>query len=138
MKYLMKHAPDHLCLFKFLKRLADHYLSESRAEKFVLDLIVLDVPELFATGQDDEHEEVKAQFDGYLRDYVRRIPNAQKSALLAQMSGNMVSYIPLGLCILGNRGGITRIFSRFCPLRIQKQGTISDNNYYFPVLKGLS
>ena len=32
------------------------------------------------------------------------------------------TYTLLGPCILGNRGGITRIFSCFCPLRIQKQG----------------
>ena len=32
------------------------------------------------------------------------------------------NYTLLGPCILGNRGGITRIFSCFCPLRIQKQG----------------
>ena len=34
----------------------------------------------------------------------------------------IVIYTLLGPCILGNRGGITRIFSCFCPLRIQKQG----------------
>ena len=89
-------ARNHFFLLDFLKSVADSYLVDKRQKEFVLDLMQLKVPKLFAIeeGAEDpedvekEDVEVGKQFTIFLRSYINR--NALKHSILTQMTSLLV------------------------------------------------
>ena len=82
-------AQHHHYLLDFLKRVANRYCDDGRAGDFVMDLLKLKVPKLFAVEQGGEKdEEVRCMFTTFLRNYIHR--NALKHTILKNMSKIMV------------------------------------------------
>jgi hypothetical protein len=87
-------ARNHYFLLDFLKNVSNSYLSEKRQSEFVVDLLQLKVPKLFAIkeGTDEiaerENLEVGRKFMFFLRSYINRL--ALKQSILAQMSALLV------------------------------------------------
>ena len=87
-------ARNHFFLLDFLKNVSHSYLHEIRQSEFVVDLLQLKVPKLFAMeeGSDEiaekEDLEVARRFTFFLRNYVNR--HALKQSILAQMSTLLV------------------------------------------------
>ena len=87
-------ARNHFFLLDFFKNVSHSYLHEIRQSEFVVDLLQLKVPKLFAMeeGSDEMAEkedlEVARKFTFFLRNYVTR--HALKQSILAQMSTLLV------------------------------------------------
>ena len=88
-------ARNHFFLLDFLKNVSSSYLTEARPAAFVVDLLQLKIPKLFATeeGSDEMAEkkedlEVSRRFCYFLRGYINR--HALKQSVLAQMSTLLV------------------------------------------------
>ena len=85
---------NHYYLLDFLKSVSNSYLTEARQASFVVDLLQLKVPKLFAMeeGSDEiaekEDLEVARRFSLFLRAYINR--HALKQSILAQMSTLLV------------------------------------------------
>lgn len=90
-------ARNHNFLLDFLKSASNSYLIEARQAMFVIDLLQLKVPRLFAVeeGADEiaetEDLEVARRFILFLRAFINR--HALKQTVLAQMSTILVSII---------------------------------------------
>ena len=84
-------ARNHYFLLDFLKNVSNIYCTEARPAAFVVDLLQLKIPKLFATeeqGSDDdiaekEDLEVSRRFSYFLRAYINR--HALKQSVLSQM-----------------------------------------------------
>ena len=88
-------ARNHYFLSDFLKNVSNSYLAEARQAIFIVDLLQLKVPKLFAMeeqGNDEiaekEDLEVARRFSCFLRAYINR--HALKQSVLAQMSTLLV------------------------------------------------
>jgi hypothetical protein len=101
-------ARNHYFLLDFLKNVSNSYLSEKRQSEFVVDLLQLKVPKLFAMeeGSDEiaekEDLEVGRKFSFFLRAYINR--HALKQSILAQMSTLLVCvcmYVLMCMSALG-------------------------------------
>ena len=92
-------ARNHFFLLDFLKAVAAGYLSDKRQQEFVVDLLQLKVPKLFAVEEgadgpeaaEKEDTEVARRFSVFLRAYINR--NALKHSILNQMSTLLVCLI---------------------------------------------
>ena len=87
-------ARNHYFLLDFLKSVSNSYLTEGRQGEFVINLLQLKVPKLFAMeeGSDEiaekEDLEVARRFSLFLRAYINR--HALKHSILGQMSTLLV------------------------------------------------
>ena len=104
-------ARDHYFLLNFLKNVSNSYFTEGRQSEFVVDLLQLKVPNLFAVEECDdelaesEDLEVARRFSLFLRDYINS--HALKNSILSQMSIIMVQN---SVCIcVGGRGGFINV-----------------------------
>ena len=84
-------ARMHYFLLDFLKSVFNSYLAEARQAMFIVDLLQLNVPKLFAVEVYDDDEiaekedlEVARRFSFFLRSRINR--HALKDAVLSQMS----------------------------------------------------
>lgn len=79
-------------LLDFLKKVAERYLQDTRAAEFVLDVLLLSVPKLFAVEEGGKENEAAAnisvEFTAFLKDYITR--NSLKPLILAQMKDILV------------------------------------------------
>ena len=83
-------AQHHHYLLDWLKRVANRYCDDGRAGDFVMDLLKLKVPKLFAVeGGRAEDEAVGHKFSLFLRDYLYRC--ALKGTFLEKMGVILVS-----------------------------------------------
>ena len=85
-------AEHHTFLLEFLKSVAQCYLAQGRANHFILDVLQLDVPNLFGTESEGSTSTLQSdilstsvpdQFTHFLSDYVKR--NALQEALLSSV-----------------------------------------------------
>ena len=66
-------AQHHHYLVDFLQSVAEHYRQECRAGDLGVDLLNLNVPNLFAVkGGEEKDEEVRRKFSAFLRSYILR------------------------------------------------------------------
>ena len=96
-------ARHHFFLLGFLESVAAGYLTDKRQKEFVLDLLQLNVPKLFAVeeGADEATEkedvEVGKNFSIFLRNFINR--HALKHSILTKMTDILVcSYISYSYC----------------------------------------
>ena len=90
--FRLSGAQHHHCLLDFIQSVAKRYHGDSHPEDFVMDLLKLNVPKLFAVER--ESEEVKAvndKFSLFLREYISH--NALKYGILVKMDDIMVRKI---------------------------------------------
>ena len=88
---LVSRFPYHPYLLTFLKSIAEHYRIEKRAHEFIMDLLQLNVPKLFAVEPGELEEDAQAvamEFTSFLYDFINR--NALKPAILTQLTSIMV------------------------------------------------
>ncbi len=82
-------------LLDFLKKVAERYLQDQRAAEFVLDLLQLSVPKLFAVESSGREKaaaaSISAEFVAFLKDYITR--NSLKLLILSQMKDILVCLI---------------------------------------------
>lgn len=96
----------HFFLLDFICSVADGYLAEGRQNEFILDLLQLNVPKLFAveTGADEASEEmdmeVAGKFSLFLCDYINK--NALRPIILTQMISILVCLYDLYACSSSN------------------------------------
>ena len=92
-------ARHHKSLLEFLQSVAVSYLKQCRAKDFVLDLLQLDVPKLFASEcegststlqSDIAAGSVSDEFTTFLSEYIQR--NDLRKAILANVERIWVSY----------------------------------------------
>ena len=94
-------ARAHYYLLDFLKSVAEGYLADKRQQEFVMDLLQLKVPKLFAIeeGADEtmkkEDATVARKFSTFLRNFINR--HALKNSILSQMTALLVSTSLSGL-----------------------------------------
>ena len=87
-------ARNQFFLLHFLKSVSNSYFTEARPAAFVVDLLQLKVPKLFAVEEESdemaekEDLEVSRRFCYFLRGYINR--HTLKQSLLAQMSTLLV------------------------------------------------
>ena len=87
-------AKSHFFLLDFLKLVAARYVMDSRQTLYVMDLLQLKVPKLFAieeeTNETDEKEdvEVRRNFSAFLWNFINR--NALKHSILTNMTTILV------------------------------------------------
>lgn len=85
---------------EFLKSIAQSYLDQGRSKDFLLDLLRLDVPNLFVTGPSEEEtdsakqsdllaESVPEEFTYFLADYIQR--NSLHDVILQEIEAIWVS-----------------------------------------------
>ncbi len=88
-------ALHHRLLLDFLKKVAERYLQDQRAAEFVLDLLQLSVPKLFAVESSGKEKgaaaSISAEFMAFLKDYITR--NSLKLLILCQMKDILVCLI---------------------------------------------
>ena len=84
-------AHVHSFILDFLQSVAKRYQGSGRAKNFVLDLLAIRVPNLFAIerGEEAAGEEVQKNFKTFLQDFIRR--NDLNHALLSDMNVIMVN-----------------------------------------------
>ena len=90
-------ARNHFFLLDFLQSVATGYLADRRQKEFILDLLQLSVPKLFAVeeGCEDAAEdmEVTKKFTFFLRSFISR--HALKHSILTQMTAILVCSLSL-------------------------------------------
>lgn len=96
-------ASAHVYLLDFLKSVADSYLKDKRQQQFVMDLLQLKVPKLFAVEEganetiEKEDETVARKFSAFLRNFINR--HALKNSILNQMTTLLVNTSLSGLSL---------------------------------------
>ena len=99
-------AENHFFLCSFMEAVGRKYVEDKRSPLFLVDLLQLKVPKLFAledtnvTG-DTTPSEVPRKFSSFIRSYINS--NALKSHLLMQMTAILVKKALILCCILLNR-----------------------------------
>lgn len=89
-------ASNHFFLLDLLKSVASGYLADKRQTEFILDLLQLKVPKLFAVEKEademaeKEDMEVAKKFSLFLRGFISR--NALKHSILTQMTALLVCF----------------------------------------------
>ena len=88
-------ARNHIFLLSFLKSVSHAYTADERHNDFILDLLQLKVPELFAVEEETDESagqvdmEVAKNFSEFLNCYVQR--HVQKHIILSHTAAIMVS-----------------------------------------------
>ncbi|KAL5460347.1 hypothetical protein EMCRGX_G033792 [Ephydatia muelleri] len=80
--FIITRFPDagmHSFLLELLKRYSKYYQGQEPME-FITDMMQLEVPNLFAQGNNDEDRKVRSEFIHFLQDYVQR--NSLRETLL--------------------------------------------------------
>lgn len=85
-------AGNHSCLLQLLQAVAKQYCNDKRAEKFVPDLLDLDVPELFSIRDTCEErledEKLRSEFMNFIKLYI--LKNNLKDSVLSYVTSKLV------------------------------------------------
>ena len=86
-------ANNHHFLLKFIKSIGTQYVTDKRPHDFILDLLKIDVPKLFALPEKTDNGydvavEVQSNLSTFVQDYI--YSNDLKKGLLPRMSKILV------------------------------------------------